>query len=137
MTDGYVQGTPRLLLRLEGAALLLCAIFGYAWSGQSWWVLAALILVPDASMVGYLANPRAGAAIYNAAHSTVAPLLIVSAAVLAGNHVVLGLAFIWLAHVGLDRAAGYGLKYVRSFSDTHLGPVGRSGDKARVGFCGA
>jgi hypothetical protein len=36
------------------------------------------------------------------------------------------LALIWIAHIGLDRALGYGLKLSTSFSDTHLGPIGRS-----------
>jgi hypothetical protein len=27
---------------------------------------------------------------------------------------------IWIAHIGVDRALGYGLKYPSSFKDTHL-----------------
>lgn len=34
-------------------------------------------------------------------------------------------ALIWVAHIGFDRAAGYGIKYSSSFFDTHLGRVGR------------
>ena len=30
-------------------------------------------------------------------------------------------ALIWAAHNGLDRAAGFGLKYPSDFGDTHLG----------------
>jgi hypothetical protein len=30
-----------------------------------------------------------------------------------------------VAHVGMDRAAGYGLKLSTSFRDTHLGRIGR------------
>jgi hypothetical protein len=109
---------------MEGAALLLSALLGYSWCGQPWWLLAALILVPDASMLGYLASPRAGAAIYNAAHSTIAPLLLLSGSVLLDDRATSGLALIWLAHIGFDRALGYGLKYVSGFSDTHLGRLG-------------
>jgi hypothetical protein len=29
----------------------------------------------------------------------------------------------WFAHIGLDRAVGYGLKYPTAFGDTHLGRV--------------
>ena len=32
-----------------------------------------------------------------------------------------------LAHTGMDRAVGYGLKYPTGFSDTHLGRIGRAG----------
>ena len=31
------------------------------------------------------------------------------------------IALIWLAHIGFDRAAGFGLKYTGAFGDTHLG----------------
>jgi hypothetical protein len=34
-------------------------------------------------------------------------------------------ALIWGAHVGFDRALGYGLKYPNSFQATHLGPIGK------------
>ena len=30
-----------------------------------------------------------------------------------------------IAHVGMDRAVGYGLKLPTSFQDTHLGRIGR------------
>ena len=31
------------------------------------------------------------------------------------------LALIWAAHIGFDRALGYGLKYAAGFGVTHLG----------------
>ena len=34
-------------------------------------------------------------------------------------------ALIWAAHIGFDRALGYGLKYPTSFGETHLGRIGR------------
>src|SRR3954470_22529461 len=34
-------------------------------------------------------------------------------------------ALIWFAHIGLDRALGYGLKYDDSFQHTHLGWIGK------------
>lgn len=33
---------------------------------------------------------------------------------------------ILVAHVGMDRAVGYGLKLPTSFQDTHLGRIGRA-----------
>ena len=133
--SGDVSGAPRLLLRIEGTSLLVCALAGYAWAGQSWWLLAALILLPDLSMIGYLAGSRIGAASYNAAHTTTVPLLLLTVSWAFGSHAVAGLALIWLAHIGLDRALGYGLKYASGFGDTHLGPLGRAGEKAGVRFC--
>ena len=35
-------------------------------------------------------------------------------------------AAILIAHVGMDRTVGYGLKLPTSFHDTHLGRMGRS-----------
>ena len=32
---------------------------------------------------------------------------------------------IWLAHIGIDRALGYGLKYSTGFGFTHLGRIGK------------
>ena len=32
-----------------------------------------------------------------------------------------------VAHVGLDRALGYGLKHASGVADTHLGGIGRRG----------
>jgi hypothetical protein len=37
---------------------------------------------------------------------------------------VLSIAMIWLAHIGFDRALGYGLKYSVGFGFTHLGRIG-------------
>jgi hypothetical protein len=39
---------------------------------------------------------------------------------------VLALGLVWLAHIGLDRLQGYGLKYDDSFQHTHLGMLGRN-----------
>jgi hypothetical protein len=48
------------------------------------------------------------------------PLLLGLLAFLAGQTpLVLG-ALIWLAHIGMDRTIGYGLKYPTAFKDTHL-----------------
>ena len=35
------------------------------------------------------------------------------------------LAATWVAHIGLDRMLGLGLKLSSGFADTHLGRVGR------------
>ncbi len=115
-SDGSVTGTPRTLLRIEALALLAAAVAGYAALGGGWGLFAALFLVPDLGMLGYLAGPRAGAWTYNATHALVGPALLAL--------VSPALALIWVAHVGFDRALGYGLKYGR-FGATHLGQLGR------------
>ena len=118
-----VTGGVRLWLRLEGLAVLLLAVFLYARLDASWLLFAILFLAPDLSFAAYAAGPRVGAGVYNALHSYVGPLLLALALLLAGQS--LAVPLIWTAHVGADRALGYGLKYPSSFSDTHLGRIGR------------
>lgn len=108
---------PTTILRLESLAMLAAAVVAYALLGGSWALFAALFLVPDVSLLGYLANPRVGAHVYNAGHSLIGPALLAPFAP--------ALAAIWLAHIGFDRALGYGLKHTSSFADTHLGRIGR------------
>lgn len=114
------------LLRLEHAALALTALLAYQIWGGSWWLFAALILVPDLSMVGYLANPRIGAWCYNAVHTWIAPAALWLVALAAGSPLLTQLAIILAAHIAIDRTLGYGLKHESGFQDTHLGRIGRA-----------
>lgn len=117
---GVVRGAPAWLLRAEGLALLAGAAWAYALTGQSWWLFAALLLAPDLFMLGYLRDARWGAALYNAGHTTLAPLALLAAGWTASLPLLWALGLIWAAHIGMDRAIGYGLKYVRSFKASHL-----------------
>jgi hypothetical protein len=125
-----VAGTPRLLLRLEGPALFAVAAFLYPKVSDSWWLFAALVLVPDLSFLGYLAGPRVGAAVYNAAHVTIGPFVLVILGFVLPVVILEAIALIWLAHIGVDRLLGYGLKYPAGFAFRHLGKIGRSADPA-------
>lgn len=109
--------------RLEGAALLIASIALYAFLGFSWWLFALLLLAFDISMVGYLKDNKLGALLYNAGHSLIMPVLLGAAGVLRDNTVCQTLALIWIAHIGMDRAFGYGLKLQKSFKDTNLGKL--------------
>jgi len=122
---GAVTGGLRTLLRLEGLTLFVGMTLLYAvWDG-SWWVYAIVFLAPDLSFAAYLAGPRAGAIIYNAAHSYMAPMALMTTGFALSSPLVLSIAMIWLAHIGIDRALGYGLKYVAGFGFTHLGRIGK------------
>lgn len=120
------HGAPRALLRLEGAVVLAAALAAYFSFGGGWGWLAALSLVPDVTLLGYLAGPRVGAALYNAGHSYLGPALLAAAGLVATTPALWLGALIWVAHVGFDRALGYGLKHASGFRDTHLGRVGRA-----------
>src|SRR6516164_8689391 len=130
--DPSVTGKPLLWLRAEGLTLLVTTLLLYSATHQPWWLVPAVILLPDLFMVGYLGGSRLGAAVYNAGHSYPLPALM-SLAGLAGHHpLVLALGLLWLAHIGMDRLAGFGLKYDAGFQRTHLsGPAGVAGAPAR------
>ncbi|MCA6109535.1 DUF4260 domain-containing protein [Bradyrhizobium cenepequi] len=123
---GSVTGGVRLLLRLEGLTLFVGMTLLYAVWGGSWWVYAVLFLAPDLSFAGYVVGPNEGAIIYNAAHSYMAPVSLMTAGFATAEPLVLSIAMIWLAHIGIDRALGYGLKYQAGFGFTHMGRIGKA-----------
>jgi hypothetical protein len=106
-------------------AALAVSLALYAHAGYSWPVFALFLLAPDLSMLGYLAGPRAGAAAYNLFHTYVLALALTLAGFFGALPALTAAGLILIAHIGLDRALGYGLKYSTAFGDTHLGRSGR------------
>ena len=90
-----------------------------------WPAFALFFLAPDLAMLAYLFGPRAGALGYNLAHTYAFALLLALAGFFAGVPIAAAGGLIWAAHIGFDRALGYGLKYPTGFGDTHLGRAGR------------
>ena len=125
VASGAVTGGLRTLLRLEGLTLFLGMTLLYAVWGGAWWVYLMLFLAPDLSMAAYLAGPKVGAIVYNAAHSYMAPVAMMTSGFALASPLWLSIAMIWMAHIGFDRALGYGLKYSAGFTFTHLGRIGR------------
>src|SRR6476660_4308098 len=122
---GVPVATVRGWLRLEGAAVFIAGLALYGWLGGPWVVILPLLLLPDLSAVGYLRGPRLGAFTYNLVHNWALGLAVLGLTV-ATNSVPLAIAgAILVAHVGMDRAVGYGLKLSTSFHDTHLGRMGK------------
>jgi hypothetical protein len=111
---------PRWLLHLEGACILAFTVALYRAGHFRWWTFAALLLAPDLAMLGYLANVKIGAALYNLVHTEAGPILLLLVCVAVPLPVLQPYALIWLAHLGMDRMLGYGLKYPTRFKDTHL-----------------
>ena len=118
--------TPILWQRIEGAGIFAAAIAlaGITQSGWPLWVWPLALLAPDLAMLAYLAGPRIGAAIYNAAHLYANGLILALLGLMAGRPDLIAAGGIWLAHVGIDRALGFGLKQPTGFGDTHLGRIG-------------
>ena len=137
MSDSTAQGNERnepgvppvfirRILRLEGLAVAALTAVFYAHTGASWWLFAALWIVPDISMLGYLRNACWGARTYNAAHSYAAPAALAACALLLSAGNLLPYAIIWANHIAVDRLVGAGLKYPQGFAWTHLGYRNRS-----------
>jgi hypothetical protein len=124
-STGAATGGVSILLRLEGLTLFAGMVLLYAVWGGSWLVFAMLFLAPDLSFIAYLSDARTGAVVYNAAHSYMAPVALMTAGFAFASPLSLSVAMIWLAHIGIDRALGYGLKYSAGFGFTHLGRIGR------------
>lgn len=114
-----------ILLRLEGAAAFAAGLAAYVALADGWLTLAVVALAPDLAMVGYAFGPRVGARLYNLAHTYLVPAVLAALglSVLPG---VLPVACVWLAHIGIDRAFGFGLKSETGFGLTHLGRIGRA-----------
>lgn len=115
-------GGAILWQRIEGGAMGVAAIGGYAGLNYSWWTFILTVMLPDISLIAYVWGPKYGALVYNVVHSYVGPLLIFGLSLLFDLSTFFqAVAFIWLAHNGIDRAFGYGLKYSDNFKHTHLG----------------
>lgn len=124
---------PRYLLRVEGLGVLVVALAVYVTLDGPLWLLLVLGLVPDLSMIGYLAGPRVGSVTYNVVHTYTLPLVLGGIGVWLDLTLATLVAAIWIAHIGVDRFAGFGLKYPTGFSDTHLDASSRIGSTARIG----
>lgn len=132
-----------LTQRVEaGAVALIALVAAIVLYPGWWWVTLAAFLAFDFSMLGYLRSTAAGATTYNAVHNYALPALVGLAAlamepVSPVTSTAAGvLACAWAFHVGVDRALGYGLKLPDSFTNTHLGVIGKNqarGDPDRGG----
>ncbi|MGC1516074.1 MAG: DUF4260 domain-containing protein [Maribacter sp.] len=113
------------LLKLEELALLFLGIFLFALLGFPWWWLPVLILLPDISMVGYLAGAKTGAYCYNAAHHRGVAIGLYFLGMYSMWPVVQLIGTIFFIHIAMDRIFGYGLKFEKGFKFTHLGEIGQ------------
>jgi len=123
--SGETTGTVRVVLRLEGLCVLVAASIAYSKFGLGWGTFALFFLTPDISFLGYLAGLKVGAVSYNLAHSYIGAVTCLAAGVVVSAPTILCIGLIWCAHIGFDRALGYGLKYPDGFGFTHLGRIGR------------
>ena len=72
------------------------------------------------SMIGYVINTKIGATIYNLDHNFLLPLILLVMSFMFVYALLLMISLIWIAHIFMDRALGFGLKYTDSFKHTHI-----------------
>src|SRR5690606_20918319 len=113
-------------LKLEEVAQFLFGIYLFSTLDFAWWWFPVLILSPDVSMIGYAFGNRIGAYSYNLFHHKAVAIAVYLLGIYTGNSVVELIGVILFAHSAMDRMLGYGLKYTTSFTDTHLGKIGKS-----------
>ena len=80
-----LESAPSILLRFEGLAVFVGAAGLYADGDYGWLAFLVFLLAPDLGMLGYLANPRVGAATYDVVHTTVLPIALGVARVSRGR----------------------------------------------------
>lgn len=78
------------------------------------------LLLPDLGMVGFLQGPRLGAWTYNLVHTEALAVGLLATGVATDSRPMQIAALVLGAHVGMDRALGYVLKFTSGFKDTHL-----------------
>ncbi len=120
------------VVKVEYLVLAIFVAIFYVKVGKfdvAWYWLTVIFFAFDLSMIGYLVNPRIGAFTYNVGHSLVGPGLLAIFFILTLNEVVLFITTVWLFHIFVDRALGFGLKHSTSFQHTHLTPPAKTKKK--------
>lgn len=114
----------KAVLKFEELLLFSGGVVLFAQLPYAWWSFPALILLPDIGMLGYLAGPRSGALTYNLFHHRGLAFAVGVAGLTLGNEGMQLAGLILFCHTALDRLLGYGLKYEKGFTFTHLGEIG-------------
>ena len=124
-TVAMSQSWMRRWLQAEGAATFAIGLAAFLWLGLPWYAFALLLLVPDLSLFGYVRGPRTGAIVYNLVHDLATGVVVFGLGVASGIVPIAAAGAVLVAHSGMDRVAGYGLKFPTAFGDTHLGHIGK------------
>jgi hypothetical protein len=119
-----------LFQRFEAGFIFLASLYFYHYLHFNIWLFILFLFSIDISMLGYLKDNKVGAYIYNFGHSMIAPSILLVIGTAGSYRLLLAIGLIWLAHVGWDRAFGYGLKYENGFKHTHLGNLGKDKSKS-------
>jgi len=111
------------ILQIESVIFFLISLYLFNLREQSWLIFILLLFTPDISMIGYLKNKKIGAIVYNVGHNYLLAISMVILGNLTPYDWMITLGIILFAHVSLDRALGFGLKYPKDFKETHIQKV--------------
>lgn len=96
------------LIKLEEAAMLLMGIWWFSELPFAWWWFPVSILLPDLSMLGYLAGNKVGARLYNLFHHKAGALIVILAGIYLKEEPLhwpassYGLIPVWIAYSATD-----------------------------------
>jgi hypothetical protein len=110
----------RFWLHAEGLAAFLAGTLLYFQAGGDALLFLPALLLPDVGLLGYLRGARLGALTYDLIHNWAVGLAVLGAGIALGSSPLWLAGAILIAHVGMDRAVGYGLKYREGAKVTHL-----------------
>ncbi|KAG9408318.1 hypothetical protein AC1031_021560 [Aphanomyces cochlioides] len=117
----HARGMVRVLLQLEGLAILIACLVAYNYLQGNWWIFVGGFFAGDLLSVGYAFGPALGCMVYNVSHTFVGPTLLLTTYLLLPDHVwILHATVIWASHLGWERSLGYGLRYPDGFTSTHI-----------------
>lgn len=111
------------IIRLEELAQMSMALAGLYFLpfDFSWWIWILLFLLPDISILAYLAGNKAGAIVYNFFHHRGIAIALAATGLLMHHDILMLAGTLIYAHSSFDRLLGYGLKFFDNFKHTHLG----------------
>lgn len=112
-------------IRIEELAMLVLGIYLFNLLDYDWWWFLVFILAPDIGMIGYLINTEIGAFTYNLFHHRAIAIALYLMGIYLNNQPLQFTGIILFSHAAMDRIFGYGLKYPDSFSNTHMGKIGK------------
>lgn len=109
-----------IIIRLENLCVAVIGLLIYAHYCLDWLYFFYFILLPDLSIIAYVINNRIGALSYNLGHNYIIPSSVLILYFIFNQPILLSIGLIWVIHIALDRAMGFGLKYNSHFKATHL-----------------
>lgn len=116
------------LIKLEELGQFLLSILLFSQLEYAWWLFPACLLLPDLSMMGYAANPKTGAWLYNLFHHKLTGIAVLILGFWLSIPWLVLAGVILFGHSAMDRIFGYGLKFSDDFKHTHLGWIGKEAD---------